>query len=66
LDKKIKSFLSYFSKKDAYILTLRFITLVFFMDTTKIRRLLLWKTEKAVEKVDKANIAQTGLGLSDF
>jgi MarR family 2-MHQ and catechol resistance regulon transcriptional repressor len=29
-------------------------------------RLILWKAAKAVEKVDKASIAQTGLGLSDF
>ena len=29
-------------------------------------RLVLWKAAKAVEKVDKASIAQTGLGLSDF
>ena len=29
-------------------------------------RLVLWKTAKAVEKVDRASIAQTGLGLSDF
>lgn len=29
-------------------------------------RLVLWKAAKAVEGVDKASIAQTGLGLSDF
>jgi MarR family 2-MHQ and catechol resistance regulon transcriptional repressor len=29
-------------------------------------RLVLWKAAKAIEKVDKASIAQTGLGLSDF
>ena len=29
-------------------------------------RLVLWKAAKAVEKVDRASIAQTGLGLSDF
>jgi len=29
-------------------------------------RLVLWKAAKAVEKVDKASIAETGLGLSDF
>ena len=29
-------------------------------------RLVLWKAAKAVEKVDKASIDQTGLGLSDF
>ena len=29
-------------------------------------RLILWKAAKAIEKVDKASIAQTGLGLSDF
>ena len=28
--------------------------------------MVLWKANKAVEKVDKENIAQTGLGLSDF
>jgi MarR family 2-MHQ and catechol resistance regulon transcriptional repressor len=28
--------------------------------------LVLWKASKAVEKVDKTSIAQTGLGLSDF
>jgi len=28
--------------------------------------LVLWKAAKAVEKVDKASIAQTKLGLSDF
>ena len=29
-------------------------------------RLILWKAAKAFERVDKASIAQTGLGLSDF
>lgn len=29
-------------------------------------RLILWKAAKAVEKVDRASIARTGLGLSDF
>ncbi len=29
-------------------------------------RLLLWKAHKAVETIDKASIAATGLGLSDF
>jgi MarR family 2-MHQ and catechol resistance regulon transcriptional repressor len=29
-------------------------------------RLVLWKAAKAVEKVDQASIAQTGLGFSDF
>ena len=29
-------------------------------------RLVLWKASKAVEKVDKASIAKTGFGLSDF
>ena len=29
-------------------------------------RLVLWKAAKAVEKVDRASISQTGLGLSDF
>ncbi|MGD8797969.1 MAG: MarR family transcriptional regulator, partial [Desulfobacterales bacterium] len=29
-------------------------------------RLVLWKAAKAVEKVDRASIAQTSLGLSDF
>jgi MarR family 2-MHQ and catechol resistance regulon transcriptional repressor len=29
-------------------------------------RLVLWKAAKAVEKVDKASIAKTRLGLSDF
>ena len=29
-------------------------------------RLVLWKAAKAVEKVDRASIDQTGLGLSDF
>lgn len=29
-------------------------------------RLVLWKTGKAVEKVDRASIRQTGLNLTDF
>lgn len=29
-------------------------------------RLVLWKAAKAVEKIDQASIAQTGLGFSDF
>jgi MarR family 2-MHQ and catechol resistance regulon transcriptional repressor len=29
-------------------------------------RLVLWKAHKAVEAVDKASIAATGLGLTDF
>jgi len=29
-------------------------------------RLLLWKAGKAIEKVDRASIAETGLHLSDF
>ena len=29
-------------------------------------RLILWKAAKAVEKVDRASIAETGLGLTDF
>ena len=29
-------------------------------------RSILWKAAKAVEKVDRASIATTGLGLSDF
>jgi MarR family 2-MHQ and catechol resistance regulon transcriptional repressor len=29
-------------------------------------RLVLWKAHKAVETIDKASIAETGLGLSDF
>jgi MarR family 2-MHQ and catechol resistance regulon transcriptional repressor len=36
------------------------------METGSHIRLVLWKTAKAVERVDKASIAQTGLGLSDF
>lgn len=36
------------------------------METGPYIRLVLWKAAKAVEKVDKASIAQTGLGLSDF
>ena len=29
-------------------------------------RLILWKAAKAIEKVDRASIAETGLHLSDF
>ena len=29
-------------------------------------RLVLWKAAKAVERIDKASISKTGLGLSDF
>lgn len=36
------------------------------METGSHIRLLLWKAAKAVEKVDRAGIARTGLGLSDF
>jgi MarR family 2-MHQ and catechol resistance regulon transcriptional repressor len=36
------------------------------METGSHIRLVLWKASKAVEKVDKTSIAQTGLGLSDF
>ena len=36
------------------------------METGPHIRLILWKAAKAVEKVDKASIVQTGLGLSDF
>jgi len=36
------------------------------METGPHMRLVLWKADKAVEKVDKASIAKTGLGLSDF
>lgn len=36
------------------------------METGPHLRLVLWKAAKAVEKVDRASIAQTGIGLSDF
>ena len=36
------------------------------METGPHIRLVLWKAAKAVENIDKASIAQTGLGLSDF
>lgn len=36
------------------------------METGPHIRLVLWKAAKAVEKIDKASITQTGLGLSDF
>ena len=36
------------------------------METGPHIRLILWKAAKAVEKVDKASISQTELGLSDF
>jgi MarR family 2-MHQ and catechol resistance regulon transcriptional repressor len=36
------------------------------METGPHIRLVLWKAAKAVEKVDRASIVQTDLGLSDF
>ena len=36
------------------------------METGPYIRLVLWKAAKAVEKIDRESIAQTGLGLSDF
>ena len=36
------------------------------METVPHIRLVLWKAAKAVERIDRASIAQTGLGLSDF
>jgi MarR family 2-MHQ and catechol resistance regulon transcriptional repressor len=36
------------------------------METGPHIRLVLWKAAKAVERVDNASIAQTGLGFSDF
>ncbi|UCH20747.1 MAG: MarR family transcriptional regulator [Deltaproteobacteria bacterium] len=36
------------------------------METGSRIRLILWKAHKAVEAVDLASIAATGLGLSDF
>jgi MarR family 2-MHQ and catechol resistance regulon transcriptional repressor len=36
------------------------------METGSHIRLVLWKAAKSVEKVDKASIAQSGHGLSDF
>lgn len=36
------------------------------METGPHIRLVLWKAAKAVEKVDRASIAETGLGVSDF
>ncbi len=36
------------------------------METAPHIRLILWKAAKAVEKVDRASIAKTGLQLSDF
>jgi MarR family transcriptional regulator, 2-MHQ and catechol-resistance regulon repressor len=36
------------------------------METAPRIRLVLWKTAKAIEKVDQASIAETGLHLSDF
>ncbi len=36
------------------------------METAPHIRLVLWKAAKAVEKVDQASIADTGLQLSDF
>ena len=39
---------------------------IYIMETGPHIRLILWKAAKAIETVDKASIAQTGLGLSDF
>jgi len=36
------------------------------METAPHLRLVLWKAAKAVEKVDRASISETGLHLSDF
>jgi len=36
------------------------------METGPHIRLVLWKAAKAIEGVDRASIAETGLGLSDF
>jgi MarR family 2-MHQ and catechol resistance regulon transcriptional repressor len=36
------------------------------MQTAPHLRLVLWKAAKAVEKVDRASISETGLHLSDF
>ena len=36
------------------------------METGPHIRLVLWKAAKAVEEIDRASIAQTGLGVSDF
>ncbi len=36
------------------------------METAPHIRLVLWKAAKAVEKVDRASIAETGLQLSEF
>jgi MarR family transcriptional regulator, 2-MHQ and catechol-resistance regulon repressor len=36
------------------------------METGSRIRLILWKAAKAVEKVDRASIAETELGLTDF
>ena len=36
------------------------------METAAHIRLTLWKTAKAIEKADRASIADTGLKLSDF
>ncbi|CAB5132673.1 Transcriptional regulator, MarR family [Olavius algarvensis associated proteobacterium Delta 3] len=36
------------------------------METGSHIRLVLWKSAKAVEKLDRGSIAQTGLNLSDF
>ncbi len=36
------------------------------METGPHIRLVLWKAAKAIENVDRASIARTGLGLSDF
>ena len=36
------------------------------METAPYIRLILWKTAKAVERVDRSSIASTGLQLSEF
>jgi MarR family transcriptional regulator, 2-MHQ and catechol-resistance regulon repressor len=36
------------------------------MNTGAYIRLILWKAEKAMTRLDRAGIAETGLGLSDF
>jgi MarR family 2-MHQ and catechol resistance regulon transcriptional repressor len=36
------------------------------MQTAPHIRLVLWKTAKAVDKIDRASIAETGLHISDF
>ena len=39
---------------------------VLFMETGPHIRLILWKAAKAVEKIDRVSIAETGLGITDF